>query len=180
MQTQQLTDLLMAFVVVVPLVAVASIVVSGRSISERHHLHHDTFVVSGAVSRTQVLVMFFMGLLGTLTGWLCHLGVFDGSPLVPVSFFATFQLGAIILFTIICRPRVTAFDEEMYVRHVIGITSIVRYDDIVRIRRVPMPFMPEFDSLIIELRDGRSVTMSGLLDIDRILLRIDRFDVLED
>jgi hypothetical protein len=86
----------------------------------------------------------------------------------------------IILFTIICRPRVTAFDEEMYVRHVIGVTSIVRYDDIVRIRRVPMPFMPEFDSLIIELRDGRSVTMSGLLDIDRILLRIDRFDVLED
>ena len=38
---------------------------------------------------------------------------------------------------------------------------------------------PNFDDLRIFMRDKSMVRVSGLLDVEQILLRIDRFEVLE-
>ena len=60
--------LLVVVAAVVPLVALVVEHVGNVRITERHHSHHDTYVVSAEFTRSLVLAMAFMAALGLLAG----------------------------------------------------------------------------------------------------------------
>ena len=162
-----------------PVLAVLISMLGGSSLSERYHLHHDTYAVSLVVSRTLALVMIFMGVLGGLTGWLCGVGVFVGDPLVPLAFFTAFELTILLVLIAVTRHQVMAYDDFMIVRPACGWQREVRYDHIARMVWVPSRLGPHLRDLRIYTDDGKVVRIWYLLDIEQILLRIDRFEVLE-
>ena len=110
------TRCLTVLVIALPLLAWVMEFLAGAVISERHHLHHDTYSVSMVVSRTLALVMLFMGALGGVTGWLCHLGVFSMRPLLPLAFFVSFQVTLLLMIVAVLRYRVMAYADHMIVR----------------------------------------------------------------
>ena len=63
--------LLASVEVVLPIFALLFEHVGNVRISERHHRHHDTYVVPVAFTRGLVLAMAFMSVLGLVLGWLC-------------------------------------------------------------------------------------------------------------
>ena len=66
--------LLVAVAALVPVVALVFEHVGNVRISERHHSHHDTYVVSVEFTRSLVLAMTFMAVLGLLVAWLSGTG----------------------------------------------------------------------------------------------------------
>jgi len=89
-------------------------------ISERHHSHHDTYVLSSAFSRALVLAMLFMGLMGIILGWLCSVGVFVANAVVILSFFVAFLTVMFVLWITIRRFKVALFDDQMVVTPFVG------------------------------------------------------------
>lgn len=170
---------LMIAVIGIPVLSGIGVLLSPPDMAERHHTHHDTYAISPVMSRTLVLVMVFMGVLGGLTGWLCHIGVFNSDPVVPLTFFVAFQATILFAFAAVCRCEVMAYDDRMFVKPWFGRRRVVVYEDIVQMQRRRSLLNPNFDDLRIFMRDKSMVRVSGLLDVEQILLRIDRFEVLE-
>lgn len=169
---------LLIAVIALPLCALVIVMLSGTPISERHHLHHDTYSVSLVVSRTFVLVMVFMGVVGGLVGWLCHLGVFSADPLVPLAFFLSFQLMLLLMLAAVMRYQVMAYDDELLVRPPFGRTKTIPYGRIDRMEWIPSFLGPHLHDLRITTTRGVTARIWCLLDIEQILLRIDRFDTM--
>ena len=84
-----LHNILAAVTTMVPLLALFMQFSMGTGMSERHHRHHDTYLVSIALTRALLLVIVFMSLLGLLLSWLCELGVYSANPVVVRAFFCT-------------------------------------------------------------------------------------------
>ena len=80
--------LLVAVAAIIPVVALAFEHVGNVRISERHHSHHDTYVVPVEFTRSLVLAMTFMAVLGLLVAWLCERDVFLADAVVVLGFFA--------------------------------------------------------------------------------------------
>lgn len=169
---------LLLVVVLLPVIAVALSFLAGANLSERHHVHHDTYLVSLVVSRTFALVMVFMGVLGGLVGWLCHLGVFAAEAVVAESFFVAFQLTLLFMFVAAMRYQVTAYDDRMIVRQPFGPNKTIRYGDIASMEWRPSFLGPNLRDLWIISKAGKRTRLWCLLDIEQLLLRIDRFDTL--
>lgn len=167
---------LMAILIVLPVVATATTMLSGFEMPERHHLHHDTYAISPVISRSYVLNMLFMGMLGTLVGWLCHLGVFAADPLIPVAFFTAFLVSLQLILAFVLAYRVTVYDDYMIVRLAFRGTRTIYYDEIEAMEWVPSLLDPRLRDLRIIPRTGRRLRIWCLLDIEQMLMRIDRFD----
>lgn len=170
---------LTVLVIALPLVAFIAESLLGVSLSERHHLHHDTYTVSPVVSRSLTLVMMYMGVLGGLTAWLCHLGVFAARPVVPLAFFVSFQLTLLLMVVAVMRYRVMLYEDHMLVRNPFGATCFVTYDDITRMEWVSSYLGPHLHDIKVHSRHERPVRLWCLLDVEQLLLRLDRFDVLD-
>ena len=166
-------------VVGIPLVASLFELVTGTEISERHHVHHDTYSVSRVVPRTMLLVMVFMGVLGGLTNWLCQIGVYSADPSIPMGFFVAFQLTMLVMLVGISRCQAMTYNDRMIVRPMYGRMRTLAYRDITRIERRTTLVAPHFQDLRIHVASGDKVRVSGLLDTEQMLLRIDRFDALD-
>lgn len=169
----------MACVVILPLVALLAEMILHTDMAERHHIHHDTYSVSLVITRTTVLVMVFMGSLGVMTGWLCHLGVFATDPSVVLSFFTSFQLTLLVVHSLLGRYRVTTYSDRLTVRPFLGRTKTMRYDEIARMEWVVPAGRGLIRDLNVHAYDGRVVRLWGILDIGQMLMRIDRFDALD-
>lgn len=170
---------LTVLVIALPLVAFIAEALTGVSLAERHHLHHDTYAVSQVVSRSLTLVMMFMGVLGGLTAWLCHLGVFAARPIVPLAFFVSFQLTLLLMVAAVMRYRVMVYEDHMLVRNPFGSTRFVAYDDITRMEWVSSYLGPHLHDIEVHSLHERPVRLWCLLDVEQLLLRLDRFDVLD-
>lgn len=162
----------------IPVLVVLVVLFGGSDLSERHHLHHDTYAVSLVVSRSLVLVIVFMGVLGALTGWLCNLGVFSADPVIPLSFFVSFELTILLILVVVMRHRVMTYDDVMLVRPPFGKEKTIAYDHITRMEWVASRMGPHVRDLRVFTENGKAVRILYLLDIEQIMLRIDRFDVL--
>ena len=170
---------LMTAVICLPMGAFLLILVVGTNLSERHHIHHDTYLISPVVSRTPLLVMGFMGVLGGLTGWLCHVGVFASDPVASLAFFVAFQLTLLIMIAAVMRYQVMAYDDRLVVRPAWGRTITLPYDDITSMGWVPSLLAPRLRDLRVHATDGKVARIWCLVDIEQVLLRIDRYEVIE-
>ena len=165
---------------VAPLVSVVTEWVVGRRLTERHHSTHDTYVISTALTGALSLAMQFMGLLGILLGWLCHLGVFAADETTMLGFFASFVVAMFVMWWALRRYRVSAYEDYLEVTPFVGRMRTVRYADIEAMRWSRGWTISSNRSIIIYVGGEVAAVLAGTFDLDQILLRINRNDVLEN
>ena len=169
---------LFALVLALPLAAEILCLVSGGGMAERLHSHHNTYSISLVVSRALTLVMVFMGVLGALTAWLCRLGVFHQNPLLPLSFCIAFEFTILLMVKAVLRYQVMSCKDHITVRGPFVSTRTIRYADIDRMEWRWSYLGPHLRDLWIHASDGTKTRIWCLVDVERLLLQIDRFDVL--
>ena len=159
--------LLVAVALGVPLVALVVEHVGNVRIAERHHSHHDTYVVSAEFTRSLVLAMSFMAALGLLVAWLCDQDVFLAD-----------EVTCFVMWSLICRYRVSTFSDSMAVTPPLGPKVWVRYDQIDRLEWSGLRVGRGFRNLVVWVGGRRAVTLLGIVDVEQIIMSIDRFDLL--
>ena len=174
----QLADLFSVVDAALPVVACLIEWAGSAGISERHHSHHDTYVISSALSRSLAFAMVLMGAIGLMLGWLCDVGGFDVSADVVVPFFSSFVIVVFVLWAFMRRYRVSLYDDFMDVRPYIGHMRTVKYDQIERMEWTGVRCGTGFRSLVIYPAGEHPVKLPGVLDLEHILVRIDRDDAL--
>ena len=109
--------------VVIPLVATLMLVRGNGTIAERHHSHHDTYLIANTFTWMLVFAMIVMGSLGILLGWLCTLDVFtsdktaaaffkESSALLTSRLLPALSLIGLHEFDTDVQMLVTMFDEN--------------------------------------------------------------------
>ena len=161
-----------------PLLALFIEHVGNVRISERHHSHHDTYAVPAPFTRAIVLSMVFMGALGLIMGWLCKANVFVASHIPVLGFFDAYILTSFVLWRLMCRYRVSTFSDSMVVTPFVGLRVWVSYAEIDRLEWTGLRMESGFRSLDVYVGGKRVVRLRGIVDIEQIIMTIDRFDLL--
>lgn len=171
---------LTAFAVAVPVVASLMVWLGEENIAERHHSHHDTYVIAGSMTLALLVAMIFMGALGVLLGWLCMVEVFPIDASVVLAFFDAFLLVSFVYWLLLRRYKVVTYANYMQVTPFFGKTSTVRYVDISAMEWTPSLLFPTGRNVRVYVGHRRRALLWSGLDLDQILIRIDRFDALEN
>ncbi|WP_058270659.1 hypothetical protein [Olsenella massiliensis] len=149
-------------------------------IAERHHRHHDTYRISNSLTHTMVILLLFMGILGSLLAWLCDAGAFDVDAPVVLGFFGSFICVVLALWIMLHRHEVATYDSYLRVRPLVGSMRTIRYEDITRMEWRRSSMAVGYDNIWVKARhQSRPVTILGMLDLEQILSRINRFDALD-
>lgn len=170
--------LLIAVAILVPVAALVLEHVGNVRFTERHHSHHDTYVVPVSFTRLIVVAMVFMSALGLLLAWLCGAGVFGTSMTVVLAFFDAFLVTCFVMWVFICRYRVSTFQDCMVVTPIVGPKVWVHYDHIDRLEWSGLRKESGFRNLVVWVDGHRVVTLLGVVDVEQIIMSIDRFDLL--
>ena len=175
------TELLIAAVVGIPIIALILEWARAARTAERHHGHHDTYVVATSLSRAMVVSMVFMALMGLFIGKLTSNGVFSGAVDVRVvlGFFAAFLFVLFVIWLALRRYQVKLYDDYMEVTPFVGRSITVPYDDIDRLVWTGIRAGTGYQNLSVYVDGEHVATLLGILDIDQILMRINRFDALD-
>lgn len=151
----------------------------GSTVSERHHIHHDTYEPPAALFRYLVVVMVGMGLLGVLAGiMLDTMTEMGGFPAVMV-FFAAFEVVLFVLWFAMRRYRVVTYGDHMVVTPFVGRPVSIAYHDISALRWRRFRFGFSDASVDVFVAGRRVATIWSGIDTDQVLMTIDRFDVLD-
>lgn len=164
----------------IPILAVIIEWTGDLGISERHHSHHDTYVVSSAFTRALVFAMIFMGGMGLIFCWLCEVGVFRASSEVVASFFAAFLVVMFVMWFLMRRYKVVTYDDRMDVTPFIGHKREIHYDDITAMTWANRWTPAEIPSVHVMVGGHHAAMIWSALDVEQILQRINRYDVLEN
>ncbi len=171
---------LVAFSIVVPIAAYLIVWLGDENIAERHHSHHDTYIIAGSLTFSLLAAMIFMGALGMLLGWLCMVEVFSVDASVVLGFFDAFLLVSFVYWLLLRRYKVVTYADHMQVTPFFGRTKTISYEDITAMVWTPSLLIPNNRNVWVHAGPRcRALLWSGL-DLDQILIRIDRFDALEN
>lgn len=164
--------------IIIPIIAALLESMSSIGISERHHSHHDTYVVETSFSRAVIIAMFFMAVVGSILSWLCTMDVFHADQIVVMTFFVAFIAVMFVIWLGMRRYRVATYADYMDITPFIGPNIHVVYRDIERMEWFGFRSGSGYRNLRIYI-GGRAVGMLwGILDLEQILMRVDRYDVL--
>lgn len=166
--------------VVIPLVATLMLVRGNGTIAERHHSHHDTYLIANTFTWTLVFAMIVMGSLGILLGWLCTLDVFTSDSIVVMGFFDAFIVVAFASWLLLRRYKVVTYDDHMSVTPFVGFTVSIAYDRISSMEWLPSVLLLGNRNVRVYVDGRRSALLWGALDLEQILIRVNRFDALVD
>ena len=173
------TDVLLALIaLLIPAVALVLEHLGDVRISERHHSHHDTYSIPASFTRALVFSMAFMGVLGVLMGLLCKGEVFSTEYIVVLGFFDGFVLTSFALWLMLCRYKVSTFSDCMVVTPLVGPKVWVHYDRIDRLEWSGLRKESGFRNLVVWVDGRRVVTLLGIVDVEQVIMSIDRFDLL--
>lgn len=168
---------LVAVAVAVPLASFVLMRLGSVRITERHHSRHDTYVIPVAFTRSLVHMMAFMGAMGLFLGLLCS-SVFVANPPEVLAFFDAFIVTTFILWLVLTRYKVSTFEGHMIVTPFVGHDVVVRYDQIERMEWAGFRKGSSYRDLDVWVGGSHAVRLSALVDLEQILMSIDRFDVL--
>ncbi len=164
--------------VVLPLLALVIEHAGQERISERHHSHHDTYAASPTFTRALMYAMLLTGCLGIVLAWLCDQRALSASPMLVLAFFDAFLLTSLLLWLCVRRYRVSTFDDSMMVVPLVGRRVWVRYNDIDRLEWSGVRTGGGLRNLDVWIGGRRVATLRGIVDIEQILMSVDRFDLL--
>ncbi len=170
-------SLLVAVAVAVPLASFVLMRLGSVRITERHHSRHDTYVIPVAFTRSLVHMMAFMGAMGLFLGLLCS-SVFVANPPEVLAFFDAFIVTTFILWLVLTRYKVSTFEGHMIVTPFVGHDVVVRYDQIERMEWAGFRKGSGYRDLDVWVGGSHAVRLSALVDLEQILMSIDRFDAL--
>ena len=170
-------SLLVAVAVAVPLASFVLMRLGSVRITERHHSRHDTYVIPVAFTRSLVHMMAFMGAMGLFLGLLCT-SVFVDNPPEVLAFFDAFIVTTFILWLVLTRYKVSTFEGHMIVTPFVGHDVVVRYDQIERMEWAGFRKGSGYRDLDVWVGGSHAVRLSALVDLEQILMSIDRFDAL--
>ncbi len=171
--------LLMAIAVAIPLVSGCMLWASSGVIAERHHSHHDTYQIASTLSFSIVFAMIVMSVLAMLLERLCVVGVFRADGGVAVGFFDGFLIVSFVYWLLLRRYRVVTYDDRMLVTPFFGRTIEIRYSDISAMEWTTSVIVPQGRNVRVFVTNRKRVLLWAVLDLDQILYRINRFDVLD-
>ena len=160
---------LVAVAVAVPLASFVLMRLGSVRITERHHSRHDTYVIPVAFTRSLVHMMAFMGAMGLFLGWLCSSSVFVADPPEVLAFFDAFIVTTFTLWLVLTRYKVSTFEGHMIV------TPFVGHE---RMEWAGFRKGSGYRDLDVWVGGSYAVRLSALVDLEQILMSIDRFDVL--
>ena len=166
--------------VAIPIAALIIVWLGDESIAERHHSHHDTYVIAGSLNFALLAAMIFMGSLGMLLGWLCMVEVFSVDASVVLGFFDAFLLVAFVYWLLLRRYKVVTYADRMRVTPFLGRTKTIDYESITAMEWAPSLLMPNNRNVWVHAGPRCKALLWSALDLDQILIRIDRFDALEN
>ena len=146
--------------------------------AERHHRHHDTYVVPTGFTRALVLAMAFMSMSGLVLSWVCLTDVSDTSPLAVLAFTDAFVATSFVMWWVLCRYKVSVFGDRMVITPFFGADAEVVYAQIERMEWVGIRRGSGMRSLDVYVGGARVAQLSSIVDVAQILMSIDRFDVL--
>lgn len=146
--------------------------------AERHHRHHDTYVVPAGFTRALVLAMVFVSVAGIVLSWVCLTDVSDTGPLIVLAFSDAFVVTSFALWWVLCRYKVSVFEERMVITPFLGPDAEVVYSQIDRMEWVGIRRGSGMRSLDVYVGGDRAARLSSMVDVAQILMSIDRFDVL--
>lgn len=149
-------------------------------ISERHHRHHDTYVIASTLTWSLVFAMIIMGSLGVLMGWLCMVGVFHVDAATVLGFFDAFLIVSFVYWVLLRRYKVVTYEDRLDVTPFVGRKTTIPYEDISLMEWTPSLLLRNSRSVGVFVGHRRRALLWGGLDLDQILIRIDRFDALEN
>lgn len=175
-----LSTLLTIVPVIIPVVATTSILVHNVGISERHHRHHDTYLVAGTLTWSLVFAMVYMGALGTLLVWLCAVGVFVSDPMMVLCFFDAFLIVTFGYWVLLRHYKVVTYEDRLEVTPFFGPTTSINYQDITLMEWAPSLLIAGRRNVRVHVGNKSSALLWSALDLEQILIRIDRFDVFEN
>lgn len=170
-------SLLVAVAVAVPLASFVLMRLGSVRITERHNSRHDTYVIPVAFTRSLVHMMAFMGAMGLFLGLLCS-SVFVANPSEVLAFFDAFIVTTFILWLVLTRYKVSTFEGHMIVTPFVGHDVVVRYDQIERMEWAGFRKGSSYRDLDVWVGGSHAVRLSALVDLEQILMSIDRFDAL--
>ena len=167
------------FCILIPLGA-ALIERSGNVlIAERHHRHHDTYAVSPQLLNALVKTLFVMGAIGVLVGLLTQRTDYWCEQAFVLAFFDAFVITVFLAWLMLSRHKVSLFEDHMVVTPVIGRDITVWYANIDRLSWCGLRYASGYRSLRVSVDGRRATTVYGVIDVEQVLLHVDRFDVLE-
>lgn len=169
---------LLAIAVLVPLLALFLEHAGNVRFAERHHRHHDTYVVPAGLTRSIVLAMAFVSASGLVLGWVCVSGVSGADPLTVLAFSDSFVVTCFVLWLGLCRYKVSVFEDRMVVTPFVGPDVVVPYERIDRMEWVGIRRASGMRSLDVYVGEKRVCRLSSIVDVEQILMSVDRFDVL--
>ena len=173
-----LTVALLAVAVAVPLAALVMERAGSVRISERHHSHHDTYAVPVSFTRALVRAMVFMAVLGLVLAWLCQEGALDASADLVLGFADAFLVSCLVMWVVLCRYRVSTFDGCMAVTPLVGRRVWIRYEEIDHLEWSGLRSESGYRNLVVHVEGRPPVTLYGIIDIEQLIMSIDRFDLL--
>lgn len=169
---------LLAVAVLVPLVALVLERVGNVRISERHHSHHDTYAVPVSFTRALVRAMLFMAALGLVLAWLCLQGALETSVELVLGFTDAFLVSCLAMWVMLRRYRVSTFDGCMAVTPLVGRRVWIYYAEIDHLEWAGLRNESGFRNLVVYVAGHRPVALYGIVDIEQLIMSIDRFDLL--
>jgi len=173
------SNVLVAVLVLVPAVAFGIEWNASRKIVERHHAHHDTYELPVSATRTPVLSMAFVAVLGLMITWLCAVGIFAANPELPLAFFSAYVVVAFIMWLCIRRYKVVTYEDHMELTPFVGPRRQIRYAEITSLEWTRVGTSGSYRSIRVRTEDGRASILWGIIDLQQVLTRINRYDVLE-
>lgn len=170
---------LMLLAVVIPLISAVIVLRGSANLSERHHAHHDTYTVAATLLWGIVSAMLFMGALGVLVGWLCSLGALTANTVVVMAFFDGFLVTLFASLILLRRYKIMTFENYMRVTPLIGRTVTIIYSDITAMEWSSSLLLPGTHNIRVHAGNRNGALLWAALDLDQILIRVNRFDSLE-
>lgn len=147
-------------------------------LAERHHSHHDTYVVPPDFTRALVVAMLVMGCVGVLLSAFCIVGMFDTDCAVVLAFTVGFTFTIFVLWLMLCRYKVALYEDRGVLTPFLGHDHFFFYNDVVAMDWMGIRRNSGYRDLVISLEDGQKLRIWGVIDIEQVLLHTDRFDVL--
>lgn len=148
-------------------------------IAERHHRHHDTFSVPSALTDALLKAMVTVSLVGLLLSLLCITGVFWQRYVFVLAFFDAFAIALFLAWLALCRHKVALFEDHMVVTPLFGHDVMVLYADIDRLTWTGLRHSTGYRNLRVGADGVYVADILGVIDVEQVLLHVDRFDAFE-
>lgn len=175
-----MTVILVGIALLTSLIASVWAHVGEARMSERHHRHHDTYMVNARFTRSLLSAIHVIALLEVALVLCSRVFEYRAHVQETLIFFDCFLLTLFVAWALLRRYKVSVYDTQTILTPMIGFEKIVRHKEISCMAWCGIRKASGYRNLAIYVGNKRALELWGSVDIERILLRIDRYDAISE